>query len=234
MPSSIVSWRIILAVCRRVRSSFLPVFSVSPELSYPTLSLSLFVYHFIIIILAVAVFGVEQFDVMLWLASFSRLGSYVLYWNITSDSQSSYSGRDTLLYSSVGDFWVENPARSGCLFAVELLGSIPRGRSHSFSEFRWGCLFAFIFVGQRCFQLRVQSAKWADSARAPSQVNGRSSPHYDSRSFSQSRRICIPRRLLIWRQYHWVDEHQKQKLNHHFKVAGHETWFPASLTGKVR
>ena len=39
VPSSIVSWRIILAVCIRVRSSFLPVFSVSPGLSYPTLSL---------------------------------------------------------------------------------------------------------------------------------------------------------------------------------------------------
>ena len=156
--------RIILAVCIRVRSSFLPVFSVSPDLSYP--ALSLLVYHFLIIILAVAVFGVEQFVIILWLAPFSRLGSYVLYWIMTSDSQSSYSGRDTLLYSFVGDFWVVYPARSGCLFAVGFLGSIPRGRSHSSSEFLLGCLFAFIFVSQRCFQLRVRSAKWADSPRA--------------------------------------------------------------------
>ena len=146
-------------------------------------------------------------------------------------------------------------------------GKQPRCRSHSISEFPWCCLFAFIFVGQRCIQLRVRSAKWADSprassqvngsfqprvqnskwadsARAPSQVNGRSSPHYDSPSFSQSRRIFIQRRLLVWRLYHWVDDHQNQKLNIHFKVAGPETslnpggqqgiWFPASLTGKVR
>ena len=30
-------------------------------------------------------------------------------------------------------------------------------------------------------------------------------------------------RLLVWRQYHWADEHQKQKLNLHFKVVGRET-----------
>ena len=138
VPSSTVSWRIILAVCGRVRSSFLPVFSVSPDLSYPTLSL--LVSHFLIIILAVAVFGVEQYGIKLWLALFSRLGSYVLYWIMTSDSQSSCSGRDTLLYSSVGDFWVVCPARSGSLFAVGLLGSIPRGRSHSSSEFVLGLL----------------------------------------------------------------------------------------------
>ena len=61
-------------------------------------TLSLPVYHFLIIFLAVAVFGVEQFVIVLWLATFSLLGSYVLYWFLTSDSQSSYCGRDTLLY----------------------------------------------------------------------------------------------------------------------------------------
>ena len=58
----------------RVRSSFLPVFSVSPDFSYPTLSLP--VYHVLIIFLAVAVFGVEQFVIVLWLAPFSRLGCF--------------------------------------------------------------------------------------------------------------------------------------------------------------
>ena len=130
------------------------------------------------------------------LAPFSRLGSFVLYWIVSSDSQSFYSGRDTLLYSSVGDFWVVHSARSRCLFTAGLLGSIHRGRSHSSSEFLLGCLFSFIFAGQRSFQPRVQSAKWADSARAPSQVNGRSSPHYDISSLSQSLRMFIPRRLL--------------------------------------
>ena len=115
----------------------------------------------------------------------TAFANYELYWIMTSDSQSSYSGKDMLLYFSVDACWVVYPARSGCLFAVGLLGSILRGRSHSSSEFVVGFLFAFIFVGQRSFQLRVQSAKWTDSARAPSQVNGRSSPHYDSRSFSQ-------------------------------------------------
>ena len=180
VPSSIVSWRIILAVCMRVRSSFLPVFSVSPDLSYPTLSLSLFTTSL-------------SLSWLLQSSAWSSLVSYcgwhrfhdlavVLYWIMTSDSQSSYSGRDTLLYSSVGDFWVVCPARSGCLFAVGFLGSIPRGRSHSSSEFLLGCLFAFIFVGQRCFQLRVRSAKWADSPRASSQVNGLSSREFKTRS----------------------------------------------------
>ena len=68
---------------------------------------SLPVYHFLIFFffLAVAVFGVEQFVIVLWLAAFSRLCRYVHYWFLTSGSQSSYSGRDTLLYSSVGYFW---------------------------------------------------------------------------------------------------------------------------------
>ena len=74
------------------------------------------------------------------------------------------------------------PARSGSLFTVGLLGSIHRGRSHSSSEFLLGFLFSFIFVGQRCFQLRVQSAKWADSPRASSQVNGLSSREFKTRS----------------------------------------------------
>ena len=63
VSSSIVSWRMILAICRRVRSSFLPVLSVSSDLSSQHL-ISLLVYHFLIIILAVAVFGVEQFVII--------------------------------------------------------------------------------------------------------------------------------------------------------------------------
>ena len=114
---------------------------------------------------------------------------------------------------------------------------------------------------------RAGSSRWIAYARASSQVNGVSSrefrarsgltvrvhlrrstagpaAHYDSRSRSQSRRICIPRRLLVWRQYPWVDDHLKQKWNLHFKVEGTETslnpggqqgiCFPVSLTGKVR
>ena len=96
---------------------------------------------------AVAVFGVEQFGIILLLAPFSRLGSYVLYWIMIS-------------------------------------------------EFGCGCLYVFHFVGQRLFQLRVRSAKWADSPRASSQVNGRSSPYYDISSLSQSLRMFLPRRLL--------------------------------------
>ena len=53
----------ILAICRRVRFSFLPVLSVSSDLSSQHL-ISLLVYHFLIIILAVAVFGVEQFVIV--------------------------------------------------------------------------------------------------------------------------------------------------------------------------
>ena len=60
VPSSIVSWRMILAICRCVRFSFLPVLSVSSDLSSQHL-ISLLVYHFLIIILAVAVFGVIIF-----------------------------------------------------------------------------------------------------------------------------------------------------------------------------
>ena len=141
--------------------------------------------------------------------------SYERYWIVTSsrsirpasDSQSTCTGRDTLWYD----------------FCGRLLSRVPGSRSQASSEFEVGCLCACIFVGQRCFQPRVQSAKWADSARASSQVNGTSSPHYDSRSRSQSRRICIPRRLLVWRQYPWVDDHLKQKWNLHFKVEGRVT-----------
>ena len=232
VPSSIVSWRIILALCRRVRSSFLPVSSVSPGLSYPTPSLSPCLplpYHYLgccslrrgavwYHIVACTVFTTGLF----WCGG-TAFASYERYWIVTSDSQSSHTGRDTLWY----------------VFCGCLLGRVSGSRSHASSEFEVGCLCACIFVGQRCFQPRVQSAKWADSPRAPSQVNGRSSPHYDSRSLSQSRRICIPRRLLVWRQYPWDDEHLKQKWNLHFKVEGRETslnpggqqgtWFPASL-----
>ena len=115
VSSSIVSWRMILAICRRVRSSFLQVLSVSSDLSSQHL-ISLLVYHFLIIIL--------EFVILFCWHRFSRLGSFVLYWIVTSDSQSFYSGKDTLLYSSVGDFWVVCSARSRCLFTVGLLGSI--------------------------------------------------------------------------------------------------------------
>ena len=111
VPSSIVSWRIFLAVLFESGPPFFRCFRF-PRPFLPN-TLSLHVYHFLIIFLAVAVFDVEQFVIVLWLAPFSRLRSYVLYWFLTSDSQSSYSGRDSLLYSSVGDFWVVYPARSG-------------------------------------------------------------------------------------------------------------------------
>ena len=182
VPSSIVSWRIILAVCRRVRSSFLPLSSVSPGLPYPTPSLSLLttslslswllqssawsslvscsglhrlhdwvvlvrwcggaVIHSAMVLLscglvrhtssflpvfsvsptfptqhslppcipfpyfflAASFFGVEQLVIVLELAAFSRLCRHFHYWFLTSDSQSFYSGRDTLWYSSVDYF----------------------------------------------------------------------------------------------------------------------------------
>ena len=56
-------------------SSFLPVLSVSPTIPTQHL-LSLLDYHFLIIILAVAVIGVEQFGIILWLAPSSRLGCF--------------------------------------------------------------------------------------------------------------------------------------------------------------
>ena len=72
ITSSIVSWRMTLAFCRRFRSSFLPVLSVSSDLSSQHL-ISLLVYHFLIIILAVAVFGVEQFVIIFCLHRFHDL-----------------------------------------------------------------------------------------------------------------------------------------------------------------
>ena len=98
----------------------------------------------------------------------TAFASYERCWIVTSsrsirpasDSQSSYTGMDTLWY----------------VFCGRLLGRVPGSRSHASSQFEVGCLSA-------C------------SPRASSQVNGRSSPRYDSRSRSQSRRICIPRRL---------------------------------------
>ena len=157
-----MSWFFFLAVLFVTLPPFFRCFRFPP--AFPT-------QHSPSIVLAVAVFGVEQFGTILWLAPFSRLGSYVLYWIMTSDSHSSYSGKDMLLYSSVSDFWVEHTARS-CSFTQNL----------SISEFRCGCLYVFHFVGLRLFQLRVRSAKWADSPRASSQVNGLSSLEFKTRS----------------------------------------------------
>ena len=58
VPSSIVSLRMFLSICRR-----LPELSVFPDLSSQH-SISLLVYHFLIIILAVAVFGEDQFVII--------------------------------------------------------------------------------------------------------------------------------------------------------------------------
>ena len=77
VPSSIVSWRMILAICRRVRSSFLPVLSVYSDLSSQH-SISLLLplpYHYLGCCSLRR--GAVCFHILL--AQFSRLGSFVLY-----------------------------------------------------------------------------------------------------------------------------------------------------------
>ena len=112
-----------------------------------------------------------------------------------------------------GLFLVEHTARS-CSFTQSWFWEVYL----SISEFRWGCLFVFHFVGQRLFQLRVRSVKngltvhfhrttvfpasssknsmFSYSTSTTSQVNSKSFTPYDTSSLSQSRRMCIPRRLL--------------------------------------
>ena len=92
----------VLLSCGLVRytSSFLPVFSVSS--TFPNQH-SLPVYHFLIFFLAASFFGVEQMVIVLEFAAFSRLADST-NWFLTSDSQSFYSGMDTLWYSSVDYF----------------------------------------------------------------------------------------------------------------------------------
>ena len=163
VPTSIVSWRMILAICRRVRFSFLLVLSVSSDLSSQHL-ISLLVYHFLIIILAVAVFGVEQFVI-------------IFCWHLFHDlvvSCSTGSLRRILRVSNLERIRY-------CISSVVLAGSCFRQPSFTFEL---GVPVGFLVL----VHLR--------SARAPSQVNGRSSPHYDISSLSQSLRKFIPRRLL--------------------------------------
>ena len=76
-----------------------------------------------------------------------------------------------------GLFLVEHTARS-CTFTQSWFWEVYL----SISEFRCGCLYVFHFVGLRLFQLRVRSARWADSPRASSQVNGLSSLEFKTRS----------------------------------------------------
>ena len=225
-------------------------------------TLSLPVYHFLIFFLASSFFGVEQLVIVLGLAAFSRLCRYFHYWSLTLDSQSFYSGMDTLWYSSV-DYFL-----SSTQLGVVLLR---RAGSGKYSFRSRSSMRLLIRVPLRRTTLIPASSskreKWTDSPRSsswdhglsilefqnsmfsyctgtPSQVSIKSSPRYDSSSLSQSRRICIPRRLLVWRQFHRVYDHQNQKLNIHFKFAGSETslnpgsqqgiCFPVSLTGKMR
>ena len=100
--SSIVSWFFFLAVLFVTLPPFFLCFRFPRPFLPNTLSLP--VYHFLIFFLAASFFGVEQLVIVLGLAAFSRLCRYFHYWFLTSDSQSFYSGRDTLWYSSVDYF----------------------------------------------------------------------------------------------------------------------------------
>ena len=158
-------------------SSFLPVFSVSP--TFPTQ------HSHLIFFLAFPFFGVGLLVIV-----FTALQILSLLVLDVEFSECLLWNGYTLVFFC-GLFLVEHTAQS-CTFTQSWFWEVYL----SISEFRCGCLYVFHFVGLRLFQIRVRSAKWADSPRAPSQVNGRSSPYYDISSLSQSLRMCIPRRLF--------------------------------------
>ena len=89
----------------------------------------------------------------------------MLYWIVTSDSQSFYSGKDTL-----------------CISSVVLTGSCFRQPFTFEFGVRVGFLVLVHLRRSSVFPASSLSAKWADSPRASSQVNGLSSREFKKRS----------------------------------------------------